>query len=613
MTRSDTYDENTIRALPHLTSRRTVLGGIGAVGVALAFGSQVRGQQATPGAEPATPAAGTPAASPVASPVATRIPEPQIPERIGNLTIVRDQRPVYVGDPERSDELTLVRVGKENLDYNPSALAQDFQIPASYLEPLVRIEPVTMEPLPWLAIEWSWNDDGTVIEYALRDDVRWHDGERFTARDAVFSFTVYRDDVYSSLYRLFTNMVSAEAVDDLTLRVTLSEPDGSWIRNASSQLIFQREQYGNFWDAAPLGQRTLTGYDWGSTLPIGTGRWVITGFRDSRAQFKRNRDHWAESPWCSELRVDFVASTDAQIDRWLDGTADITWPIEPSRLEAAGAQSGVAYACETTKAMFAAFNFNNPARSDPTLLADIRIRRALSCAIDRNRYARHLWTGFFRPSVPGTILQPSLRLDGLENPQHDPARAVGLLNDAGFTVRRSDGLMRYPDGSALKLDVIVRRDDDLMLEAMLDSVAVDLAGIGVLLEVRRLSPDRFDQVWLTDHAFDMIAFSYSQYPGFTDFDLYGSDWDIRTNIQGFNPGGYRNEKVNRAIERALQATSENDLISALHAIQRQVNDEDLFALWLGSPLEVVLMQADIHGFQPNKVWPGMDIERLWRA
>ena len=112
---------------------------------------------------------------------------------------------------------------------------------------------------------------------------------------------------------------------------------------------------------------------------------------------------------------------------------------------------------------------------------------------------------------------------------------------------RSDGLLRYPDGHALKFDVVVRIGDSPDMEAILNSIAADLRAVGVLLEVRALSPERFEGVWLTDHAFDLIAFTYSQYPGFTDFDLYGSEWDVRTNIQGFNPGGYHNDKVDRAI------------------------------------------------------------------
>lgn len=532
---------------------------------------------------------------------------------IGKLLVIRDQRPIYDNRPKRGGMLTMVRVGRGNLEYNPTAFAQDFQIPASYLEPLVWIDGVTMEPKPWLAAGWEWNRERTEIEYTLRDDVRWHDGERLTARDAAFSFTVYRDDVYSGAYNLFTNMIAAEATDDTTLLVRLSSPDPNWIRNASSQLVFQREQYGAYWDDQPEGQRTLSGFDWADRMPVGTGQWIVDEFRDSRVDFKRNRQYWNnEWSWASQLRLDYVDDQKTQLQRWHDGSADIVWPIAARDLETVSDRAGTVYAAETTTTMFAAFNFNNPTRTDPTVLSDIRIRRALSLGINRARYAAEHFAGFFRPDIAGTIIQPDLLLDSISNPVYAPEEARALLEAVGFAVTRNDGLLRYPDGAALKFDVIVSKGDNPDLEAILNSIAVDLREIGVILEVRALSAERFESVWLTEHGFDLIAFSYSLGPAFTDFDLYGSDWDIRTNVQGFNPGSYHNDEVDRAIDQILTARRESDYLSGVHAIQRQVNDEDLFALWFGSPLDAVLVQEDISGFQPNKNWQGWETRRIWR-
>jgi peptide/nickel transport system substrate-binding protein len=605
--------------LPHLINRRSLLAGLSAVSSVAAMVMRAGGQQATPAGDSGTPSVATPGASPIGSPIASPIASdatpiaPPGPEMIGNLLVVRDQSPYYDTSPNRGGMITMARVGRTNLDYNPASFAQDFQIPASYLEPLVWIDGVTMEPQPWLATEWEWNKDRTEIEYKLRDDVRWHDDEAFTARDVEFSFTVYRDDIYSDAYNLFTSMASIKAVDDTTVRVRLSAPDGNWIRNASSQLIFQREQYGQFWDDQPEGQRTLSGFNWNEKAPVGTAQWIVNGFRDSRVDFKRNRQYWNDNwSWASELRIDFVNDQATQLTRWHDGNADIVWPIAARDLPSVSDRAGTVYAAETTTTMFAAFNFNNPVRSDPTVFSDIRIRQALSLGIDRGRYARDHFASFFRPEIPGTIIQPDLLLSGVSNPIYAPDEARHLLEEAGFAITRDDGLLRYPDGSALKFDVIVRRGDNPDLEAILNSVATDLRAVGVILEVRPLSPERFEGVWISDHTFDMIAFAYSLYPGFTDFDLYGSDWDIRSNIQGFNPGGYHNEKVERAITRALVAQSDEDYVSALHAIQRQVNDEDLFALWFGSPLDAVLVQDDISGYQPNKVWQGWETSRIWR-
>ena len=48
---------------------------------------------------------------------------------IGNLRVIRDQNPVYMSKPNRGGILTMARVGRGNLDYNPAAFVQDFQIP----------------------------------------------------------------------------------------------------------------------------------------------------------------------------------------------------------------------------------------------------------------------------------------------------------------------------------------------------------------------------------------------------------------------------------------------------------------------------------------------------
>ena len=147
---------------------------------------------------------------------------------------------------------------------------------------------------------------------------------------------------------------------------------------------------------------------------------------------------------------------------------------------------------------------------------------------------------------------------------------------------------------------------------MLESLKRDLAQAGVALKVRIPAPDEFQDRWLVTRDFDLIAYAYDLYPGFTDFDLYGSGWDIRVNPQGWNPGGYRNEEVDAAIEEALQATDLATQREALYRSQRAAN-EDLFGLWFGFPQDLILVAADVLGFQPNKSWQTADTRKLWRA
>lgn len=46
--------------------------------------------------------------------------------------------------------------------------------------------------IAWLAKEWHVSEDGTVYTFVLRDNVKWHDGEEFSAEDVKFSFDYYK-------------------------------------------------------------------------------------------------------------------------------------------------------------------------------------------------------------------------------------------------------------------------------------------------------------------------------------------------------------------------------------------------------------------------------------
>src|SRR5918995_4176042 len=116
----------------------------------------------------------------------------------------------------------------------------------------------------------------------------------------------------------------------------------------------------------------------------------------------------------------------------------------------------------------------------------------------------------------------------------------------------------------------------------------------------------------TRRDYDLIAYAYDQLPGFTDFDLYGSTWDIRTNPAGWNPGGYANLDADEAIEEFLGAVSVERQAAALRRLQRVV-DEDLFGLWLGFPQDLVLIAPGIEGFAPEMAWQTARTWELWRA
>lgn len=591
--------------MPHahrIGRRELILGLAGGLPLAAAL-PRLAGRGGSGGNDPRDAAQ---ASSPVASTPATASGE-----MIGKLRVVRGQRPTYGAEPTAGGGIQIMLTAGNNLNFNPAAFRQDFQVLAAHLDPLVWIDEVTMEPTPWLAERWEWTDDGETITYTLRDDVAWHDGDPLTAEDVAFSLTVHRDDVDSAVRNLFTTMEAAEALDERTVRVRLTSPDGNWLRNASSQFIVQYQQYREHWERRPEGERTLSDFDWRRHAPLGTGPWLVDHRGEESIIFARNDDYWAGPPHLDSQTLSWSTDPVDRLVAWTGGTTDILWPIRPSDVDTASETTGWLYVADAASVMFAAFNFDNPARDPADLLGDIRIRRALSLAIDRERYAREVFRGFIHAEAAGTIAQPWAHDETLTNPPRDVAQARALLAEAGWEDQDGDGYVEGEDGNPLVLTCIVQNNQRPELLAVLERIGPDLKEAGVSLIVQRLGPDQFRDRWVQSHEFDLVAYAYNLFPGFTDFDLYGSAWDIRENSQGWNPGGYRNEEVDAAIADILVAYDPGEQRDALIRLQRAA-DEDLFGLWFGFPRDLILVRPDLLGFQPNPMWQTWDTRKLWR-
>jgi peptide/nickel transport system substrate-binding protein len=564
------------------------------------------------GAHIGTAAGRAHAQSASATPIAEKTAEPETGLTLPpGITVAPDAAPAS-GSPANGGELRLVRPAENLGNFNPGAFQQDPQIPLSYLEPLVRPDPATMQPLPWLAQRWEWRADGLELVFLLREGVLWHDGAPLTAADAAFTFEVYRSGTDSVVSGLFALVESVDAISERELRVRFTARDASWLSNVASLPIVSSQQYGEFWQEMPASGRTLSGFDWSRTLPVGTGPWRISEWDATRITFARFDEYWGRGPWLDQLEIAVVDGPRARLEAWQDGDSQIAWPVRYRQVQELSEATGTLHPVPAASVMFAAFNFANPNQPAGSLWTDLRVRLAASQAINRERYADEVFGGFIRWQATGTVAQPWAYDDDATAPAYSPEAASVLLAEAGWIDYDGDGVREDVNGWQLRPIAIIREDSRPELAAVMARVARDLAGVGIALSVEVLPPEEFDERWITRRDYDLIAYAYDQLPGFTDFDLYGSAWDIRTNPAGWNPGGYANADADAAIDQFLGAVSVERQATALRRLQRVV-DEDLFGLWLGFPDDLVLVAAGIEGFTPDMAWQTARTWDLWRA
>ncbi len=302
----------------------------------------------------------------------------------------------------------------------------------NFVEPLVDTDWVgDMSLKPGLATGWSRISD-SVVEFRLRQGVRFHNGDPFTAEEVAFSFSADRmwgngplgknppAGAAQIARRSFPGFERMEVVDSHTVRLVNRTPDltleGQMARTAS--VIANRRAFAG----------AATWQDW-ARRPVGTGPYKVTEFNPDRILVLDAFDeHWAGRPPIRRLRFVEIPEVASRVNALLSGEVDFACDIPPDqiatiernpRFEVAG---GV-----INNTRIIVFDKTHAVLGNPL------VRRALTHSIDRQAIIDALWGG--RVSVPRGLswdFYADMHVAENEVPRFDLAEARRLLREAGY-------------------------------------------------------------------------------------------------------------------------------------------------------------------------------------
>ncbi|MBK0400229.1 peptide ABC transporter substrate-binding protein [Limibaculum sp. M0105] len=348
--------------------------------------------------------------------------------------------------------------------------------------------------------------DLKTITWDLKPGIKWSDGTDFTAEDAVFTWKYCTaPDGGCAQASYFEGVANMEAVDALTLKITFDEPKPfpyTALVGAESPII-QKKQFENCMGAkAP--ECTAQNFN-----PIGTGPFVVKEFRANDVITLEANPNYREADKPRFQTVLFKGGGDAaSAARSVleTGEFDYAWnlQIEPevlTRMEAAG--KGKVVSAFATSVERILMNFTNP---DPALgpddrsvykadgsnphpiLNDVRVRKALSMAIDRPLLTEIGYGRTGRPVcnvLPGPEQYASTANDGCL--VQDIEGAKKLLDEAGW-VPGADGV-RVKDGRRLSL--LYQTSTNSVRQSFQSLIKQWWAELGVETELRNISASVF--------------------------------------------------------------------------------------------------------------------------
>lgn len=333
-------------------------------------------------------------------------------------------------------------VGSEPSDLDPHTVTGtgDGKIIQSLFEPLVTFEPGTLKPLPALAERWEISADGLRYIFHLRD-ARWSNHEPITAHDCVQSWRRILTPALGAEYAYFLYLISGaeayhkgrttdfatvgvQAAEARTLVVTLSHPAPYFLQ----VLLNSPWRPIHLPSVAAVGDPNNRGTKW--TLPgalVSSGPFVLKEWSlNRRVVVERSPTYWDRE----RVRLNAVhfypyENADVEERAFRSGQLHMTWALPLAKVRPLQREKSPALRIDPLlETHFFRLNIRRPP------LDDVRIRRALSLAIDRDLLASKILPGGRAPAP--TFVPPLLA--GYTPPSRrafDPAGARQLLVDAG--------------------------------------------------------------------------------------------------------------------------------------------------------------------------------------
>ncbi len=383
---------------------------------------------------------------------------------------------------------------------------------------------------PALAERLENPDPLTYIAH-LRRGIRFHDGHELTARDVVYTFGAFVDPSFvSPLKGAYKLLRSVTAVDDYTVRFTLAEPFAAF----PIQLVLP--------PVVPDGSG-----DRMRTAPIGTGPYRFVRYdNDDRVVLTAFEGFWKGTPDNDGLIVKVIPDDTMRGLDLRKGATDMVINDLPPDVVHQLTRDGSFHVAPSPGLDFSYIGFN---MRDP-VLADRRVRHAIGYAIDRDAIIKYMRRDLARPAA-GLLPDQAWAFEpDVHRFTHDPARAMRLLDEAGY---------RDPDGEGprprLRLSLKISTNEETRLQSTV--VQEDLRRVGIELDLRSYEFATFFADVLKGN-FQLFSLQFTG-GGLVDPDIlrrvFHSD---QIPPLGFNRGYYRNPDVDRWLDLATQSTSEEE-------------------------------------------------------
>jgi peptide/nickel transport system substrate-binding protein len=433
-------------------------------------------------------------------------------------------------------------------------------------------------------------EDGRTWHVRLKEGLVWHDGEKLTSDDVIFTVQKIQDGQTDSPLQNAWQGVAVQRLSELELQFSLVNPYAFFEDTLKTLYILPKHLFA---DIPPSNWR-LSDYN---LKPVGSGPYQFVSYEkrsDGFVSFYKlavSKNYSGEKPLIETFDVRFFPKRDEMIGGFNSGQIDAIAGLEPKELA-------------EIKRPYETFSFRLPNyyavflnQSKNVQLKDAAVRNALGAAIDRESLIATVLGGHGVPAtgpIPEYI--PTFNAT-LGDARFSLEKASATLSDAGWKMNTEGVREKKIDKSVLPLEITltVPQIDFLVQTAELLRDAWEKLGYKIVLDIQ--SPEQIAQSTIKNRDYEMLLFGNILS---RSSDLY-SFWHSSERFSpGLNLALYNNKKADTLIEAIRQNLDVDKRASQFNDLQKLIVD-DMPALFLYSPDYLYITNKNLHGLEAGLI------------
>ncbi len=401
--------------------------------------------------------------------------------------------------------------------------------------------------VPGLAKDWSFDAETYIYTFNLEEDVKWHDGEKFTAEDVKFTIeSIMNPDNGSENAPNYEDVEEIIVIDEHTISFRLSAPNVAFLDYMTMPILPRHKLEGEDMQESDFFRS-----------PIGTGPYKLESWDEGQAiTLVKNEDYFKKAAEIDKIIFKIVPDDNAKAMQIQSGELNMALltPKDSEKFEGKG--SFAVYNMKTSDYRGILFNYANPYWTE-----NKDIIPAICYGIDRQAILDAVVLGHGTVAY-GPLQRNIYNNEDVEKYTYNPQKARQLLEDAGCTMGSSGFYQR--NGKDIGFVITAREGDQVRID-IAQAAAQQLREIGINCTVE--IPAQVD--WEGQMAF-LIGWG-------SPFDADDHTYKVFGSGKGANYSAYSNADVDKHLTEARQTDNPEKRAEAYDKFQQALAQDPAYA------------------------------------